>query len=281
MNDAKAETPPEDVGETGAPAPNFVSGVWERAPLGYDEPAELVKKGLIIRDGSKSERHDCAQCGQPGADWHGMDEKWYHYTTCVGSAAPAPNFVSGGWERAPLVHGDAGVLSGKMVHDPDSASGWKLEDPVVEKLERHACALCGQSGADRQRKADGRWYHFGCAVEAESDAMKDEGYRHSVRCAPPAEPDVESEIKKIADDIALQRARRLVRRAAVNRLIDMVRIEHLGLDGPNDRTSVEELTFDAIMRAMDLYVEGRPKASIDTLSMSLDTLEKMRVAGEK
>lgn len=85
----------------------------------------------------------------------------------------------------------------------------------------------------------------------------------------------------IAEATAADNARRLeqmrrVRRAAVNRLIDFVRIEQLGLNGPNDRTSVEELTHDAIMKALDLYFEGRPKASPDSMSMAIDTLERIQ-----
>lgn len=90
--------------------------------------------------------------------------------------------------------------------------------------------------------------------------------------------DVESLVAEVADadnEKRLAQMRR-VRRAAVNRLIDFVRIEQLALNGPNDRTSVEELTHDAIMKALDLYFEGRPKASPDTMSMALDTLEKIQ-----
>ena len=95
--------------------------------------------------------------------------------------------------------------------------------------------------------------------------------------------DVEDSIAEVA---AADNARRLeqmrrVRRAAVNRLIDFVRIEQLALNGPNDRTSVEELTHDAIMKALDLYFEGRPKASPDSMSMAIDTLEKIQGIGPK
>lgn len=97
-----------------------------------------------------------------------------------------------------------------------------------------------------------------------------------------AAPDpVDEVVASIAEVAAADNARRLeqmrrVRRAAVNRLIDFVRIEQLGLNGPNDRTSVEELTHDAIMKALDLYFEGRPKASPDSMSMAIDTLERIQ-----
>ena len=97
------------------------------------------------------------------------------------------------------------------------------------------------------------------------------------------DPPVEDSIAEVAaaDNARRLEAMRRVRRAAVNRLIDFVRIEQLALNGPNDRTSVEELTHDAIMKALDLYFEGRPRASPDSMSMAIDTLERIQALKPK
>jgi len=94
---------------------------------------------------------------------------------------------------------------------------------------------------------------------------------------------VEDYIAKVAADVATRskEAQRRTRRAMVNRVIAAVRVEQLGLSGPNDSTDVEELTSDAMMRALDLYVQSRPKASAGSISFALDTLEKMHRIGEK
>ena len=135
---------------------------------------------------------------------------------------------------------------------------------VVVKAERHDCYFCGHSGATVQRMRTGMWYHDRCLP---NEAV--------------AGGSIESDFTAIAAEqaeSALAKARR-VRRAAVNRLIDMIRIEQLNLSGPNDRTDVEELIHDTIMMALDRYVEARPKATPGKMSMALDTLEKMRAAG--
>lgn len=131
--------------------------------------------------------------------------------------------------------------------------------------ERHDCAFCGHSGADRQREIDGKWIHSRCAMPGDDRDSVERQF---------------TEVAKNEADAILAKQRR-VRRAAVNRLIDMIRIEQLNLSGPNDRTDVEELIHDTIMMALDRYVEARPKATPGKMSMALDTLEKMRAAGEK
>ena len=100
----------------------------------------------------------------------------------------------------------------------------------------------------------------------------------------PDEPD-HNDIERVVAETAAASAQdgyrlRRQRRAMVRRLIDFVRIEQLKLDGPNDHTSVEELTHDAVMKALDAYFEGRPTAKPDSaVSTSLETLEKMRSVG--
>lgn len=120
-------------------------------------------------------------------------------------------------------------------------------------------------------------------IEQTSDTVDRSDPDHPVFNIAPPTADVEDDIAKVAEDVAIRgkEAQRRTRRAMVNRVIAAVRVEQLGLSGPNDSTDVEELTSDAMMRALDLYVQSRPKASAGSISFALDTLEKMHRIGEK